>query len=294
MQFRGAAGHVRRFQSRHHQFKCASFDLAADHLLILAPQIRFRTTPSMHSRTGCQLNAKSDFSLTVLLSSLPATRTLFNTLCLVTHLQWAGGKCEIYPMPDPLYLSLWFPDFEGPAMLPHLNAVLQQFPFSATRSGITYVAVQPVSWNEASVLERRFSPGIAPEEAVLIAADLIHDDYAYIFEAYWDLWSPGQSASEWRLEPSLVRIIAQGEEFEDATSDETGHIEIDFGLDSLFVPENVGLTVEAQGKIRDNLAKLVEFTKKIEMKTRATSRRLWSESDESLPQKLIARLQRVQ
>jgi hypothetical protein len=30
------------------------------------------------------------------------------------------------------------------------------------------------------------------------------------------------------------------------------------------------------------------------MKTRATSRRLWSESDETLPQKLIARLQKVQ
>jgi hypothetical protein len=197
-------------------------------------------------------------------------------------------------MADPLYLSLWFPDFEGPAMLPHLNAVLQQFPFSAARPGITYVAVQPVSWNEATVLERRFSPGIAPEEAVLVAADLMHDDYAYSFEGHWDLWTPGQSESEWRLEPSLVRIIGQGEEFEDATAEETGHIEIDFGLDSLFVPENVGLTDETQAKIRDNVAKLVEFTKKIEMNTRATSRRLWSESDESLPQKLIARLQRVQ
>jgi len=55
-------------------------------------------------------------------------------------------------MPDPLYLSLWFPDFNGPAMLPHILAVLQQFPFSEQRPGIAYVAVQPVSWNEASVL----------------------------------------------------------------------------------------------------------------------------------------------
>ena len=197
-------------------------------------------------------------------------------------------------MPDPLYLSLWFPDFEGPVMLPHLNAVLQQFPFSATRPGFTYVAVQPVSWNEASVLERRFSPGIAPEEAVIIAADLMHDDYAYVFETHWDLWAPGQSPKEWHLIPSLVRIIAQGEEFEEATSNETGHVEIDFGLDSLFVPENIGLTDETQAKIRDNVARLVEFTKKIEINTRATSRRLWSESEENLAQKLISRLQRVQ
>ena len=61
-------------------------------------------------------------------------------------------------MSDPLYLSLWFPDFSGPAMLPHILAVLQQFPFSAQRPGITYAAVQPVSWSEATVLERRFTP----------------------------------------------------------------------------------------------------------------------------------------
>ena len=197
-------------------------------------------------------------------------------------------------MPDPLYLSLWFPDFSGPAMLPHLFAVLQQFPFSEQRPGITYTAVQPISWNEASVLERRFSPGIAPEAAVVVAADLVHDDYAYVFEAYWDLWTPEVDGKQWVSTPSLVKFIVQGEEFDDGTFQETGHIEIDFGLDSLFVQENVALTEETQAKIRDNLAKLVEFTKKAEMNTRCTSRRLWSESEESLPQKLIARLQKVQ
>ena len=61
-------------------------------------------------------------------------------------------------------------------MLPHILAVLQQFPFSAHRPGITYAAVQPVSWSEATILERRFTPGIGPEEAVTLAADLVHDD----------------------------------------------------------------------------------------------------------------------
>jgi hypothetical protein len=196
-------------------------------------------------------------------------------------------------MPDPLYLSLWFPDFSGPAMLPHILAVLQQFPFSEQRPGITYIAVQPVSWNEASVLERRFSPGIAPEEAVLVAADLVHDDYAYTFDAYWDLWSPDEKG-QWQLVPSMVKLIVQAEEFDDGIQQETGHIEIDFGLDSLFVQENVELNDETQAKIRENVLRLIEFSKKVEMNTRATSRRLWSESDESLPQKLIARLQRVQ
>jgi hypothetical protein len=202
-------------------------------------------------------------------------------------------------MSDPLYLSLWFPDFSGPAMLPHMLAVLQQFPFSEQRPGITYAAVQPVSWNEASVLERRFSPGIQPQEAAVLAADLIHDDYAYTFEAYWDLWTPDSTTPDaagrqWNLIPSLVKFIVQGEEFDDGIYQESGHIEIDFGLDSLFVQENVELNEETEAKIRDNVIRLVEFTKKAEMNTRATSRRLWSESEETLPQKLIARLQKVQ
>ena len=179
-------------------------------------------------------------------------------------------------------------------MLPHLFAVLQQFPYSPQRPGITYASVQPVSWNEASVLERRFVPGIDPQNAVVVAADLIHDDYAYVFDAYWDLWTPDEAGQEWSLIPSLVKLIVQGEEFDEGAYQETGHIEIDFGLDSLFVQENVELTDETQAKIRENLSKLVEFTRKAEQNTRATSRRLWSESEESLPQKLIARLQKVQ
>ena len=197
-------------------------------------------------------------------------------------------------MPDPLHLSLWFPDFSGPAMLPHILAVLQQFPFSGQRPGITYTAVQPVSWNEASVLERRFSPGIGAEEAVTVVADLIHDDYAYVFDAYWDLWTPEETADEWRLAPSLVKFIAQGPEFDEGTQEQTGHMHVDFGLDSPFLQENVELTEEVQAKVRDNVAKLVEFTLKTEKNTRASGRLLWSESEENLAQKLIARLQKVQ
>jgi hypothetical protein len=201
-------------------------------------------------------------------------------------------------MPDPLYLSLWFPDFSGPAMLPYALSVLQQFPFSTERPGITYFAVQPVSWNEASILERRFVPGVDPVEVIAMAADLIHDDYAYTFDAYWDLWTPTEKGNEddaeWLLVPSPVKFIMQGEEFDDGTAHQTGHIEIDFGLDAPFLQESVALTEETQIKVRDNVSKLVEFTVKAQANTRATSRLLWSESEENLAQRLIARLQKVQ
>jgi hypothetical protein len=199
-------------------------------------------------------------------------------------------------MADPLYLSLWFPDVEGPAMLPHILSVLQQFPFSESIPGITYISVQPVSWNEASVLERRFVPGVRPEEALVVAADLVHDDYAYIFDAYWDLWTPAGSGAggDWQLTPSRVKFTARGEEFDDAAYKQTGHIEVDFGLDSPFLQESLELTDDTKARVRDNVAKLVEFAMKAEKNTRANARLLWSESQENLAQKLVTRLQRVQ
>jgi hypothetical protein len=195
---------------------------------------------------------------------------------------------------DPVYLSLWFNDFSGPEMLPHAFNVLQQFPFSAQRPGVSYLAVHPVSWSEPTVLERRFPAGIDPGQATLIAAELIHDDYAFLFEAYWDMWTPDETSGNWLLAPAPVKFIAQGEEFDDRTSEQTGHIQVDFGLDSYFLQPETELSEQTQAKIRDNVAKLVDFSVKVEKHSGAISRLLWSESQESLAQKLIARLQKVQ
>jgi hypothetical protein len=197
-------------------------------------------------------------------------------------------------MADSLYLSLWFPSFEEAEILPRTVSVLRQIPFSATRNGVTYAAIQPVSWSEPTILERRFVPAVPPEDAAETVAELIHDDYAYIFEAYWDLWTPPEGAEKWILEPSLVRVIAHGLEFEERAADEAGHIQLDFGLDASFLHEEVAFTSEAELNVRSNVQKLVELTAKVEKNSGATGRLLWSESEENLAQKLINRLQRVQ
>ena len=197
-------------------------------------------------------------------------------------------------MSDPLYLSLWFPDFSGPEMLPHAFSVLQQFPFSSQRPGVTYFALHPVSWNEATVLERRFPSGIDPGQATLIAAEQVHDDYAYVFDAYWDLWTPDESNANWVLQPAAVKVIVQGEQFDEGVYQQTGHIEVDLGLDSYFLQPETALNDQTRAKIRENVAKLVEFSANVEKKSGASARLLWSESEESLAQKLIARLQKVQ
>ena len=196
-------------------------------------------------------------------------------------------------MGDSLYLSLWFPSFDEAEILPRTVRVLRQVPFSTARSGVTYSAIQPVSWSEPTILERRYRPGVALEEAVAEVAEFLHDDYAYVFEAYWDLWTPPEGAEKWVLEPSLVRLVAHGMEFEERAAEEAGHIQIDFGLDTSFLHEEIEFTSEAERNVRSNVQKLVEFTALVEKNAGATGRLLWSESEENLAQKLINRLQRV-
>lgn len=196
-------------------------------------------------------------------------------------------------MPDPLYLSLWFPHFQTIEMLPRAVSVIRQFLFSKQRPGITYVAVHPVSWSEPTILEQRFDPGIAPEEAAAIAQDLLHSDYAYTFDAYWDLWIPVESEERWQLRPSPVRFMVHGAEFEHPEA-EVGDIQVDLGLETPFLYEQLQLTPDNENRLRENVARLVAFSAAIEKNTAASARLLWSESEENLAQKLISRLQKVQ
>jgi hypothetical protein len=197
-------------------------------------------------------------------------------------------------MADPLYLSLWFTDFELAEMLPRALGVIRQLPLSAQRPGIAEVALHPVSWNEPTILEQRFNPGISPEEAVLIASEFLHEDNAYVFAAFWDLWSPSGGESGWTLQPAPVVFVVHGVEFDEGVYEQAGHIKVDFGLDSLFLQDAVRLTPDVEAKVKANVEKLVEFTTKVERNSGANARLLWSESEESFAQKLIARLQKVQ
>jgi len=197
-------------------------------------------------------------------------------------------------MADPLYLSLWFRDFDREEMLPHALSVMRQFPFSTAKQGIHYLSLHPVSWDEATVLEERFRPGITPEAAILIASDLLHDDYAYVFEAYWDLWLFSEEKKEWALQPSLVQFLVHGVDFDRGIGEQEGNIELDFGLDSAFLQEELQLTLEGEEHVRANVQKLVEFVTAVEKNAGISSRLLWSESEENLAQKLISRLQKVQ
>ena len=188
-------------------------------------------------------------------------------------------------MADSLYFSLWFADFGPEEMLVRALSVMRQFPFSKGLPGITYFALHPVSWNEPTIFEQRFLPPATPEQAIAVAADLLHEDYAYVFEANWDLWTPQTPEAAWTLAPATVSVIVRGEEFEDGEGKTQGEVQLDFGLDTPFLHEELQLTAEVESRVRANVQMLVDFINRIEKSGIASTRLLWSESGENLAQK---------
>jgi hypothetical protein len=199
-------------------------------------------------------------------------------------------------MADSLNLSVWFPSFHENEMLPRAVSVMRQFLFSEIREGITYLSVHPVAWSEPTVLERRFNPGISPEEAAEIASEFAHDDFAFVFEAFWDLWVPNEDSEgdAWVRRPIAVRFVVHGVQFDEGIYTDDGHMEVDFGLDTPFLFGGLELSAKNEEHVRYNVAKLVAFTMAVQNNCKLSGRVLWSESESNLAQKLIAQLQQTQ
>ncbi len=220
------------------------------------------------------------------------------------HNQTACLK-HLYRMADELYLSLWYPNFRTSSLGPALLGVMHQFALidalgSAGRAPRVHAAAAyPISWNESPVYQRIYEDNedeASPELAVPPALEMLHDDYAYEFELRWGLWAPvseGGLDPVWMKEPHEVRIVGYGPEFDDGAYEQNGQIRLDFGLDSPFLQDELNLDDEAAVHIRENVKLLVDLTNAIQKHCGISSRLLWSDSGESLAQKLIARLQQV-
>ncbi len=207
-------------------------------------------------------------------------------------------------MADQLFLSLWYPHFQAAALGPAVLGVLRQFAVIGAASGdsprIEAVSVYPIGWSEAPVYTRIYdeeeSDAAAPARAVPEAMNLLHDDFAYEFELDWPLWQPeleGDLDPLWRQLPARVRVVGFGPEFDEGAYETNGQVRIGFGLDTPFLQEDVEFDTEAAAKVRENIAQLVALVRAIEKNCGISSRLLWSESGESLAERLIARLQQV-
>ncbi len=203
-------------------------------------------------------------------------------------------------MADQLYLSLWFPNFRLDGLAPALVSVIRQFGVVGGSSRVAAATAYPISRTEAPAYQRIYSENelgeSIPELAVAAATELLHDDFAYEFDLIWELWSPevgGGLDPVWRKEPSRVTVIGFGPQFDDGAYEQNGHMRVDFGIDTPFLHEDVDLDDQAVARVKENVQMLVAFTNAVQQHCGISSRLLWSESGESLAQKLVDRLQRV-
>ena len=200
-------------------------------------------------------------------------------------------------MADQLYLSIWFPSFREQEMLPRLLSVLKQFPFSDQKGGIGSLTVRSIGWDEPVVFQQTFDYRADPERVLAMAAEFLHEDNAYEVEAMWDLWVPVQEGDldeTWVMQPQSVKFIAYGPKFEESTYQQNGHVQVDFGLDTPFLYEEIEFSEVVERRVKANVHKLVSFTTAVEQNCGISGRVLWSESEDNLAQKLIERLQKVQ
>jgi hypothetical protein len=221
-------------------------------------------------------------------------------------------------MADQLYLSLWFPNFRLESLPVALVGVLKQFAVIA-RDGapgaeynrVAAASAYPIDWTESPTYQRIYvndersdaaDPDASlPENAVAEATEQLHNDTAYEFEMRWRLWQPEENFSgldtRWRLEPSRVRIVGFGPDFDTGSYEQNGHIRVDFGLDTPWTfesgDEDNPLDTDAAQRVQQNVEKLLAFTLLVEKHCGISSRLLWTESGEPLAEKLIARLQRL-
>lgn len=206
-------------------------------------------------------------------------------------------------MSDQLYLSLWYPNFRLIGLPAALEKIMDIFGGVAGSSRVKAAAAYPMSWNEAAAYQRIYDdehePDVEasqPRYAISAATEMLHDDFAYEFELIWELWTPENAAGLdpiWKKEPAIVRITGYGPEFDEGAYEQNGHIRVDFGPDTPFLQREVSLDKEAAEHVKQNVQMLVDFTNEVQLHAGISSRLLWSESGESLAQKLIARLQSV-
>jgi len=227
-------------------------------------------------------------------------------------------------MADQLYLSLWFPNFRFDTLPAALVSVMRQFALISGDKRVAAASVYPISFTEAPTYQRIYvnddraedTSSSIIENAVAEATEQLHDDMAYEFEMRWKLWSPVGADPQlpdpridiypefesvrldtlWKLQPSIVKILGFGPQFDDATFEQNGHIRIDFGLDTPWLAETLDdeeLDADATKHIQQNVEMLLAFTLSVEKNCGISSRLLWTESGEPLAQKLIDRLQRV-
>jgi hypothetical protein len=217
-------------------------------------------------------------------------------------------------MSNQSYLNVWCKDFRGQGMLEQFGAFLATVPFSTQKPGFTCLIVRAIDSSQPPILEHDLRAVPLDAAGVIeIVRDHLHSDCSYEVRVNWDLWVFDPSSAKSKTEPQQLEIFCQGEDYDDGLWRENGHIEVDFGFEHLFTgharllgfrpndhpaaespeeahfleamawPENL----EAyQEKTRENIRKLLEWTRRIEKAVSVERIRLWSEGEDNFEARL--------
>ena len=202
-------------------------------------------------------------------------------------------------MADLLYLSLWLRDYNESNMLQHWKRVIETFPVYAASPGVRSVTIYPLHWGEMPVFERSFGEGAEAGELVTLAAEFLHEDCAYEAEMNWDLWFPADTATPegWSRAPAAVSVACLGPAFDREGADGRADIQVNFGLDTPFLPPDEDALPELgpdfdpdlpDRRIQENLQQLVAFVHQLDQTMPIVKRSLWCESGENLAEKILA------
>jgi hypothetical protein len=173
-------------------------------------------------------------------------------------------------MSDRLYFSCSVRGLNETNMLRHFEKFVNQFPFSKLATRGPVLRVYAILHAEPPVEEREFDPGAAAAHIIAAAREFAHEDCCVEIDAAWDLWV---YHGEWKLQPAAVTLACYGPRFE---GEEAGQLSIDFGLDTLFLPNP---SIQASLRMgQSNLRSLLHLVGEIDKALPLESRQLWSES----------------
>jgi hypothetical protein len=164
-------------------------------------------------------------------------------------------------------------------MLRHLETALRSFPFSKLAESGIWIRVQPINWNEPTILEQVFPNDATVDDLLSAVRDVSLTDSAVQVEGHWDLWQ--FDGGDWSLKPSRIAFMAFGPDFEDEHED---HIRVDLGVDALYLP--LGEADNEQPMVQANIRSVLQLASELDRVLNPASRRLWTESGENFAERL--------
>jgi len=138
-------------------------------------------------------------------------------------------------MANRTYIAFWLRNYSEQTMLEQFERLLEAVPLSSAGPGFRWLIVRAIGPAETPLVEHDLSAiNAKPADVVALAREYASADAAFEVEAYWDLWRWDANTSGWIRGPEPLLLTCQGEAYDDGSAAESGHFQIDAGLEHLY------------------------------------------------------------